>query len=97
MTVILWIWNYLSPIVMLLGAGYFAMGGFDELTLIFCAGAAILGFIIGFTGWGETVPPRWFWIKSRVDLFDNRFFTALGYAFQFFFLPAAIFGIIELI
>jgi hypothetical protein len=41
------------------------------------------------------VPPRWFWVKSSVDLLDSRIFTALSYAFQFFCIPAAVACIIE--
>jgi len=52
--------------------------------------------IIGIVGWGDTVPPRWFWIKNSVELAGSRITTALGYALQFFLLPAAVMGIMEM-
>ena len=96
MVVLLWIINLLSPLIFIGAVIYFAFGDVETWTLIAGGGAALLGFIIGFTGWAETVPPRWFWVKSSVDLFDNRFFTALSYALQFFCIPAAVAAIIEL-
>ncbi len=97
MVVFLWLWNIISPLILFLGLGYIATGEAEGWEFIAGGGAALLGFIIGFTGWAETVPPRWFWVKSSVDLFDNRFFTALSYALQFFLIPSAIMGIIEVI
>jgi len=41
------------------------------------------------------VPPRWFWIKSSTDLAGSRIMTAIGYAIQFFFIPAFVIGMIE--
>jgi hypothetical protein len=95
MKVLLWILNILSPIVLIAAIGYFAMGDIEDWVLYAGAGSALLGLIIGFTGWAETVPPRWFWVKSSVDLFDSRVFTALSYAFMFFCIPAAVACIIE--
>lgn len=97
MKVVLWIWNILFPIVFLIAIIYFAMGDIEDWVLYAGAGSALIGLIIGFTGWGETVPPRWFWVKSSVDLFDSRIMTALSYAIQFFCIPAAVAGIIELV
>ncbi len=57
--------------------------------------ASIIGLIVGIVGWGDTVPPRWFWIKSSMELAGSRFMTAIGYAIQFFFLVLAIFGLVE--
>lgn len=57
--------------------------------------AAVVGLIIGIVGWGDTVPPRWFWVKSSMELAGSRFTTAIGYAIQFFFLALAIFGLVE--
>lgn len=97
MIVILWIWNILSPIVFFCAMGYFAMGNIEDWVLYAGAGSALLGLIIGFTGWSETVPPRWFWVKSSVDLLDSRIFTALSLALQFFCIPAAVAAILELV
>ncbi|MDD6184391.1 MAG: hypothetical protein PUB29_02045 [Bacteroidales bacterium] len=38
---------------------------------------ALAGFILGFTNWALDVPPKFFWTKSRVQLFDNRVGDAL--------------------
>ena len=48
---------------------------------------SLAGFILGFTNWALDIPPRFFWTKSRVELFDNRVGNAFGYAVIFFFLP----------
>ena len=72
--------------------------GFEShstMALIVGALSAVLGLVVGIVGWADTVPPRWFWIKSRVDLAGSRFLTAIGYAIQFFFLALAIFGLVE--
>ncbi len=97
MKVVLWILNILNPIVLFAAAGYFAMGDIEEWVIYAGAGSALLGLIIGFTGWGETVPPRWFWVKSSVDLLDSCVLTALSYAIQFFCIPAAVAAILELV
>jgi len=97
MKIVLWIWSILFPIVFLIAIIYFAMGDIEDWTLYAGAGSALIGLIIGFTGWGETVPPRWFWVKSSMDLFNSRILTALSYAIQFFCIPAAVAGIIELV
>ena len=97
MKVLLWILNILNPIILIAAVVYFAMGDIEDWVLYAGAGSALLGLIIGFTGWGETVPPRWFWVKSSVDLLDSRIFTALSYAFQFFCIPAAVTAVVELV
>ena len=67
----------------------------EPLALVLGAIAAVLGLIVGIVGWADTVPPRWFWIKSSMELAGSRFMTAIGYAIQFFFLPPFIIGLIE--
>lgn len=59
-------------------------------TVILGAVCSVVGLIVGFTGWAEEVPPRWFWTMSNVDLLDNRIGRALQYAGQFFWIPAGI-------
>lgn len=93
MSIFLWFWQWISPIVFILGGLYLLEG--DELALILGAVSAVVGLVIGIVGWGDTVPPRWFWVKSQVELTGSRIMTALGYAVQFFFLPAAIIGLLE--
>ncbi len=97
MAVFLWIWNLVSPIMLFIGLLFITLGDPDELTFILGGISAVVGLIIGIVGWGDTVPPRWFWIKSSVDLAGSRITTAISYALQFFLLPAGIMGIIEII
>ena len=94
MAVFLWIWQWISPVAFILGLLYMIEDP-SPLALILGAVAAVIGLIIGIVGWGDTVPPRWFWVKSQMELAGSRIMTALGYAMQFFFLPAAIIGLIE--
>lgn len=99
MAVLLWIWNILSPIITILGLLYIC-GNVDELKgweFIVGGMCALIGLIIGFTGWAETVPPRWFWVKSKTDLVGSRVGTAFSYALQFFLIPFAIMCIIYIV
>ena len=96
MAIFLWIFQSISPITFILG-GLYLLENPSPLTLVLGGVAAVLGLVIGIVGWGDTVPPRWFWIKSSMDLAGSRFMTALGYAIQFFFIPPCIIGLIEYI
>ena len=96
-TALLWIFQKIAPITSIIGALVLFSGEFEGYELIVGAILAVLGFIVGFSAWGETVPPRWFWVKSRLELFDNRVWNAFSYAFQFFLIPCAITGIIMLV
>lgn len=88
MTFFLWLWNFLSPFVIILG--FFGWGFVEEWMLFLCLISAVLGFFVGLIGWNKMIPPRWFWVKDRVNLLNNRIGTAFKYAFQFSFLPMAI-------
>jgi hypothetical protein len=94
MAVFLWIFQFISPITFLLG-GLYLLENPSPLTLGLGGVAAVIGLIIGIVGWGDTVPPRWFWIKSSTELAGSRITTAIGYAIQFFFIPAFVIGMIE--
>lgn len=96
MAVFLWLWNLISPIVFIVGLFFMTLGDPDELTFILGGVAAVIGLIVGIVGWGDTVPPRWFWIKSSTELAGSRITTAIGYALQFFFIPAFVMGMIEI-
>jgi hypothetical protein len=95
MAIFLWLFQFISPIALIFG-GFYLVEDPDPLALVLGAIAAIIGLIVGIVGWGDLVPPRWFWIKSSVDLAGSRIMTAIGYAVQFFFLVLAIFALIEL-
>ena len=94
MAIFLWIFQFISPITFILGGLYLLE---DSSPLVIGLGivAAIIGLVVGIVGWADTVPPRWFWIKSSTDMAGSRIMTALGYAIQFFFIPAFIIGLIN--
>ena len=94
MAVFLWIFQFISPITFILG-GLYLLENPSPLTLGLGGAAAVIGLIVGIVGWGDTVPPRWFWIKSSTELAGSRILTAIGYAIQFFFIPAFVIGMIE--
>ena len=94
MSIFLWIFQFISPIALILG-GLYLLEDPSPASLVVGALSAVLGLVVGIVGWADTVPPRWFWIKSNVQLAGSRFVTAIGYAIQFFFLALAIFGIVE--
>lgn len=94
MAIFLWIFQYISPITLILG-GLYLLEDPSPRALVLGGVAAVLGLVVGIVGWGDTVPPRWFWIKSSMDLAGSRFMTALGYAIQFFFIPPCVIGLIE--
>ena len=96
MAIFLWIFQFISPIAFILG-GLYLLEDPSPLALVLGGVAAVLGLVVGIIGWCDTVPPRWFWIKSSMDLAGSRFMTALGYAIQFFFIPPCIIGLIEYI
>lgn len=96
MSIFLWLFQFISPIAFFIG-GFYLVEDPDPLALILGGVSAVLGLIVGIVGWADTVPPRWFWIKSSMDLAGSRIMTAIGYAVQFFFIPPAVIGIIEII
>ena len=51
--------------------------GIGTHVYVLAGGLALAGFILGFTNWALDVPPKFFWTKSRVQLFDNRVGNAL--------------------
>lgn len=93
MAIFLWLFQYISPITFILG-GLYLLEDPEPLALILGGIAAVLGLVVGIVGWGDTVPPRWFWIKSSMDLAGSRVMTAIGYAIQFFFIPPCVIGLI---
>lgn len=94
MAIFLWLFQYISPITFILG-GLYLLEDPSSLAITLGFIAAVIGLVVGIIGWADTVPPRWFWIKSSADLAGSRFLTAIGYAIQFFFIPAFIIGLIE--
>ena len=96
-TALLWVFQKVSPILTILGALVLFGGGFIGYEFIVGAVLAVLGLIVGWSSCGQEVPPRWFWVKSKLELFDNRIGSAFGYAVQFFMIPFGVTGIIAII
>lgn len=94
MAIFLWIFQFISPIATVIGALYLLCEP-SILALVLGGLTAVIGLVVGIVGWGDTVPPRWFWIKSNVDLAGSRIITAISYAIQFFFIPPCIIGLID--
>ena len=94
MAAFLWLFQFISPIAFVLG-GLYLLEDPSPLAITLGCVAAILGLVVGIVGWADTVPPRWFWIKSSTELAGSRIMTAIGYAIQFFFIPAFVIGMIE--
>ena len=96
-TALLWVFQKISPILTIFGALVLFGGGFEGYEFIVGGVLAVLGLIVGWSAWGQEVPPRWFWVKSKLELFDNRIGSAFGYAVQFFMIPFGITFIVEII
>lgn len=94
MAIFLWLFQFISPIALIIG-GLYLVEDPSPLALVLGGVSAVFGLIVGIVGWADTVPPRWFWIKSSMDLAGSRVVTALGYAVQFFFIPPCIIGLVE--
>lgn len=96
-TALLWIFQKISPILTVLGAFVLFGDGFEGYEFIVGVVLAVLGLIVGWSSWSQDVPPRWFWVKSKLELFDNRFWNAFSYAIQFFLIPFGVTGIITIV
>jgi len=99
MTALLWLIQKIAPITNLVGLLVLLSElayndiGIGTHVYFLAGGLALAGFILGFTNWALDVPPKFFWTKSRVQLFDNRVGNALGYAVIFFLLPFFVAGV----
>ena len=99
MTALLWLIQKIASITNLVGLLVLLSEiGFGDIGIgthvyVLAGGLALAGFILGFTNWALDVPPKLFWTKSRVQLFDNRVGNALGYAIIFFLLPFFVAGV----
>ena len=96
-TALLCVFQKISSILTILGALVIFGGGFEGCEFIVGAILAVLGLIVGWSTWGQEVPPRWFWVKSKLELFDNRAWNAFSYALQFFLIPFGIMGIVTIV
>lgn len=91
-TIIAFIINSLAPIVNIMGLiGLCGCGmyGFGHL-FIYSAILFVVGLVFGVFAYNQDIPPRWFWSKSKNDLFRFAFTSVLGYAWSFAMWPTAI-------
>ena len=93
--VISFIINLLAPIVNLIGIiGLFASIENDDIDVLIISGVlAIVGLIFGIFAYSNSIPPRWFWSRSKNFIFEFSVTTILGYALNFATWPLAIYVI----
>ena len=98
-TIIAYIINLLAPIVNTLGAiGLCGCVVYEDLHIIAIAGVLeIIGLIFGILAYRMDIPPRWFWSKSKNELFSFSVTAVLGYAWSFAMWPCVVYLIIVLI
>ncbi len=51
---------------------------FEPIMWILTGIMAVLGIWFGVASWEYDVPPRWFWSKSKLELFENRVGYVIG-------------------
>lgn len=83
--VIAYIINFFAPLVNFLGliglCGAVAVGDWGVLSI---AGVfAIVGFVFGILAYKNDIPPRWFWSRSRNEIFEFSVSAVLGYTYNF--------------
>lgn len=92
-TILAYIINLFAPIVNTIGAmglcGCVVYGDFFVLAI--AGGLAVVGLIFGVIAFRNDIPPRWFWSKSKNELFSYSVTAVLGYACSFAMWPCAIY------
>lgn len=85
--------NLLAPIVNMVGLfGLLGCVVYDDLSILGIAATLfILGLIFGIAAYRLDIPPRWFWSKSKNELFEFAITATLGYAWNFAMWPCAIY------
>ena len=93
MIVLLYIINLFAPVVNFVGIlGLCGCIVYDDFyVLIISAVMAVLGLLLGIYAYRYDIPPRWFWSKSKNDLFRFSVTTVLGYAGSLAMWPCAIY------
>lgn len=83
--VIAYIINLLAPIVNTIGAfGLIGCIVYDEPEMLIYGGiVAVVGFIFGMVAYNNDIPPRWFWAKSKNQIFSFSVTAVLGYTWSF--------------
>lgn len=92
MIVLVWIittiTNLLTPIG-LISTCFLAAEGDGDMFILPAILAAV-GLVYGIFSWNYEVAPRMFWVKSKLELFENRVGCAIGSALTFFCSTVAI-------
>ena len=93
MVVLAYIINLLAPVVNFLGMlGLCACVIYEELPVLLFSGImAVVGLVFGIFAYKQDIPPRWFWSKSKNDLFRFSVTAVLGYAGSLAMWPGAIY------
>ena len=64
----------------------------DDIDVLIISGVlAIVGLIFGIFAYSNSIPPRWFWSRSKDFIFEFSVTAVLGYAWNFATWPLAIY------
>ena len=93
MVVLAYIINLLAPVVNILGLlGLCGCVVYEDLYILLIAGImAVVGLVFGIFAYRLDIAPRWFWSKSRNELFSFSVTAVLGYAGSLAMWPCAIY------
>ena len=93
MVVLAYIINLLAPVVNFLGMlGLCACIIYEELPVLLFSGImAVVGLVCGIFAHRMDIEPRWFWSKSRNELFRFSVTAVLGYVGNLAMWPCAIY------
>ena len=85
--------NLLAPIMNVIGTlGLCLCVVNDAILVLAIAGImAVVGLVFGIFAYRLDVPPRWFWSKSKNELFSFSITAVLGYALNFAMWPCAVY------
>jgi hypothetical protein len=97
--VLAFIINLFAPIVNTIGAfGLLGCIIYDDLHILALVSIlAIVGLVFGIFAYRMDIPPRWFWAKSKNELFRFSVTAVLGYAWSFAMWPCAIYMIMVIV
>ena len=85
--------NLLAPIVNFMGIiGLCGCVVYDDTHILIPACVlAVVGLLFGLVAYRNDIPPRWFWAKSKNELFGFSVTAVLGYAWSFAMWPCAVY------
>lgn len=91
--IIAYIINLFAPVVNFVGLlGLCGCVVYEDLhVLIISSILFVLGLVFGIFAHRRDIPPRWFWAKSKNDIFKFSITAVLGYAWSIAMWPYAIY------